>query len=158
VDGDWTTKPNASYRKGKLIDKKEAWAGVGEKILTSTNRKNGRGRGTFFLYLKQTGQWINAVSGFDPEKDRDKLTPFCPIRNVSPKYPPTLFLHGTADKDVSVEQSIAMARELKRNGVAHKLITIEGGGHGLGRGGDRKLIDQAFERSTEYIREQPLKP
>ncbi len=60
------------------------------------------------------------------------------------------FLHGTADKDVPVEQSISMARELKRHGVAHEVITIEGGGHSLW-GGDRKLIEKAFKRSTEYI-------
>jgi acetyl esterase/lipase len=156
VDGDWTTKPSAAYRKGKLIDKQVAWAGVGEQVLTSTNQKNGRGRSVFFLYLKQTGRWINAVGGMDPKTDREKLTPFCPIRNLSPKYPPTLFLHGTADKDVPVEQSLAMARELKRHGVPHELITIEGGGHSLW-GGDRKLIDQAFKRSTEYIREHLTK-
>lgn len=153
VDGDWTTKPSEAYRKGKLIAKKDAWAGVGERVLTSTNQKNGRGRATFFLYLKQTGRWINAVGGFDPATDREKITPYCPVRNVSPEYPPTLFLHGTADKDVPVEQSISMARELKRHGVAHEIITIEGGGHSLW-GGDRKLIEQAFKRSTEYIREK----
>jgi len=152
VDGDWTTKPSEAYRKRKLIEKEDAWAGVGGQVLTNTNQTNGRGRAVFFLYLKQTGQWLNAVSGFDPESDREKITPFCPNRNVSPKYPPTLFLHGTADKDVPVEQSIAMARALKRHGVAHELITIEGGGHSLW-GGDRALIDQAFERSMEYIRE-----
>ncbi len=152
VDGDWTTKPSEAYRKGKLIEKEDAWAGVGGQVLTSTNKTNGRGRAVFFLYLKQTGQWLNAVSGFDPETDRDKITPFCPIRNLTPAYPPTLFLHGTADKDVPVGQSVAMARELKRHGVAHELITIEGGGHSLW-GGDRVLIDQAFQRSMEYIRE-----
>lgn len=151
VDGDWTTKPNEGYRKGKLIDKEDAWAGVGGQVLTSTNQKNGRGRASFFLYLKQTGRWVHAVSGFDPETDGEKLTPFCPIRNLSPDYPPTLLLHGTADNDVPVEQSTAMARELKRHGVAHELITIEGGGHSLW-GGDRELIDQAFERSLQYIR------
>lgn len=156
VDGDWTTKPSEAYRKGKLIEKETAWAGVGEQVLTSTNPQNGRGRSTFFLYLKQTGRWINAVSGLDPQTDREKLTPFCPIRNLSPKYPPTLFLHGTADRDVPVEQSLDMARELNRHGVARELITIEGGGHSLW-GGDRKQIEQAFQRSTEYIREHLTK-
>jgi len=152
VDGDWTTKPNEAYRKGALIKEEDAWAGVGGQILTSTDKANGRGRATFFLYLKQTGRWLNAVSGLDPESDRDKITSFCPIRNVSPKHPPTLFLHGTADTDVPVSQSIAMARALERNGVAHEVITIERGGHSLW-GGDRALIDQAFKRSMEYIRE-----
>ena len=153
VDGEWTTKPSEAYRKGKLIAKEDAWAGVGGQVLASTNQAKGRGRSTFFLYLKQTGQWLNAVGGFDPLLDREKITPFCPVRNVTPEYPPTLFLHGTADKDVPVEQSIAMAAELQRKGVARELITIEGGGHSLW-GGDKVLIDQAFQRSMEYIRER----
>jgi len=153
VGGDWTTKPSESYRKGKLISKEDAWAGVGDEVLTQTNSSNGPGRSMFFLYLKQTGQWLNAVSGLEPVSDRDKLTPFCPVRNVTSKYPPTLFLHGTADKDVPVEQSLVMASELERHGVPHELITIEGGGHSLW-GGDRKLIDKAFQRSMDYIREQ----
>ncbi len=153
VDGEWTTKPSEAYRKGKLIDKKVAWSGIGSKPLTSPDMKNGRGRSTFFLYLKQTGRWINAVGGFDPATDRAKITPYCPIRNLSAKYPPTLFLHGTADKDVPVSQSMAMDRKLKRLGVSSELITIEKGGHSLW-GGDKKLIEQAFKRSTEFIREK----
>jgi acetyl esterase/lipase len=157
VDGDWTTQPSDTYRKGALIDKEDAWAGVGQQVLTETNQKNGRPRAKFFLYLKQTGRWLDAVSGLDPKTDRDKLTPLCPIRNVTPDFPPTLFLHGTADRDVPVEQSIAMAKELERHGVPNELITIEGGGHSLW-GGDRKLIDKAFERSMEYIRERLEQP
>ncbi len=88
VDGDWTTKPSEAYRKGNLIAKEDAWAGVGDRVLTSTNQENGRGRATFFLYLKQTGRWINAVGGFAPATDREKITPYCPIRNVSPTFPP----------------------------------------------------------------------
>ena len=156
IDGDWTTQPSESYRKGKLIDKEAAWSGVGEKVLTSTNQQNGRGRSTFFLYLKQTGEWVEAATGLDPKTDRDKLTPFCPNRNVTPEYPPTLFLHGTADKDVPVEQTRTMAAELKRHKVDHETIIIEGGGHGLW-GGGRKKIEAAFVRSTEYIREQLTK-
>ena len=152
VDGEWTTKPSEAYRKGKLIAKEDAWAGVGDQVLTATNKENGRGRSVFFLYLKQTGRWINAVSGFDPETDREQLTPYCPVRNASPSFPPTLFLHGTADKDVPVSQTIAMAETLQRHGVAHEVITIERGGHSLW-GGDPKLIEQAFARSVEYIRQ-----
>jgi acetyl esterase/lipase len=152
VDGDWTTTPSDAYRKGKLIDRDVALAGVGKDVLTSTNKQTGRGRSTYFLYLKQTGRWVNEVSGLDPKKNREQLTQYCPVRNVSPSFPPTLFLHGTADKDVPVEQSIAMAAELKRHGVPHELITVKGGGHSLW-GGDRKKIDAAFARSMAYIHE-----
>lgn len=157
VDGDWTTQPAEAYRKGKLIDREVALKGVGQKVLTQTNQENGRGRSTYFLYLKQTGLWVNEVSGLDPKKDREKLTPFCPVRNVTSDYPPTLFLHGTADKDVPVGQTLAMAAELKRNGVPHEVITVKGGGHSLW-GGDRDRINQAFARSVEYIHERLTQP
>ncbi|MAG92978.1 MAG: hypothetical protein CMJ48_04425 [Planctomycetaceae bacterium] len=156
VDGDWTTSPNAAYRKGKLVTKEDAWAGVGKEVLTSPNKTNGRGRSVFFMYLKQHGLWTKAVSGIDPKAEPEKIKPFCPIKNLTSKFPPTLMLHGTADIDVPVEQSLNMARELKRLGVSHELITIENGGHSLW-GGDKKLIEQAFERSMEYIREQLTK-
>ena len=150
--GDWTTEPNAAYLKGNLIEEEVAWAGVGAEVLTSTNQENGRGRATFFMYLKQTGNWTKAVSGFDPETEAEELEPFCPIQNLSEDYPPTLFLHGTADNDVPVGQSIEMAAALESMGVSNESIIIEGGGHGLW-GGDQELILQAFERSTEFIRE-----
>lgn len=65
-----------------------------------------------------------------------------------------MFLHGRVDTDVPVEQSIFIARELERHGVAHEVITIEGGSHSLW-GGDRKLFHRAFKRSMDYIRERP---
>ncbi len=53
--------------------------------------------------------------------------------------------------------STDMVEALKKAGVAHELITIENGGHSLW-GGDRKLIEQAFARSMEYIDEQLSAP
>jgi acetyl esterase/lipase len=152
IIGEWTNSPSESYRKGKLITKDAACAGVGKEVLTNSNKTNGAGRATFFLYLKQTGLWTREVSGLDPVKDAEKLKPYCPVRNVSAKFPPTMFLHGTADKDVPVGQSIEMSDELKRHGVDREVITIEGGGHGLW-GGDKQLIEKAFQRSLQYIRE-----
>ena len=156
VDGDWTTQPSEAYRKGKLIDAEVAHAGVGGDVLTSTNQQNGRARSTYFVYLKQTGRWVNEMTGVDPATEKEKLAPFCPIYHVTPEFPPTLFLHGTADRDVPVEQSIAMAAALEKHGVSNESILIEKGGHSLW-GGDRKLIDQAFERSFEYIAEHLTK-
>ncbi len=41
----------------------------------------------------------------------------------------TLLLHGTDDTDVPYAQSVIMAEAFKKAGVAHELVTIEGGGH-----------------------------
>jgi len=158
VDGEWTTEPNPHYReKMPLVSEEDAWAAVGEKVITGTDKTSGRARGKLFIYLKQNGLWAKVASGFDPDTEPDKLTPLCPIRNLSSKYPPILMLHGTADTDVPYAQSVEMARALERLGRPHELITIENGGHSLW-GGDPKLIEQAFARSMEYIHEQLSTP
>ena len=158
VVGKWTTEPNQHYReKMPLVSEEDAWAAVGEKVITGTDKTNGRARGNLFIYLKQNGLWAKVASGFDPDTEPDKLTPLCPIRNLSPQYPPILMLHGTADKDVPYDQSVEMARALERLGRPHELITVEKGGHSLW-GGDPKLIEQAFARSIEFIHEKLSTP
>ena len=47
------------------------------------------------------------------------------------KTTPILLLHGKADTDVSVEDSIDLARELEKHGVPHKLVLFDGGDHRL---------------------------
>ncbi len=152
VDGKWTTTPNEHFRNGPLVSEREAWATVGDKALSNTAQANGGDRWKLFVYLKQTGRWTQVASGLDPATERDKLTPYCPIRNLTPEYPPLMMLHGTADKDVPFEKSVEMARELKRLGGSHELIAIENGQHGLW-GGDPEKIQQAFDRSRTFIRE-----
>jgi len=45
-----------------------------------------------------------------------------------------LMIHGAKDTDVPHEQSLVMAREFKKHGVPHRLISVQGGEHGLGGG------------------------
>jgi acetyl esterase/lipase len=158
VDGDWYTKPSEFYRKSiPLIDKDEAYKGVGGKVLTGTEGGDTqKARGRYYQYLRQNGLWTRDVTGFDPEKDRKKLDPYCPVRNVTADYPPTLLVHGTDDTDVPYELSAAMAKELARQKVAHELVTVKGAGHGLS-GGDKKVVEEANEKAEAFIR-QHLKP
>jgi acetyl esterase/lipase len=152
VDGEWYTKPSAFYRKQPLVKKEDAYADVGGKVLTGvTGGADAKARGRFYLYLRQNGLWTKEVTGFDPEKDRDRLTPYCPVRNVTPKYPPTLMIHGTEDTDVPYELSAAMAKELARHKVVHELVTVPGAGHGLG-GGDPERVRDAHGRALAFIR------
>jgi len=151
VDGDWYAKPSQFYRTSvPLIDKEEAMRAVGGTVLTGTTNAQ-RARGTYYRYLRQNGMWTREVTGFEPGRDRDKLTPYCPVRNVTPEYPPTLLLHGTEDTDVPYDQSSAMARELARHGVAHELVTVPGAGHGLA-GGDQAKSAEAHEKALAFIR------
>jgi acetyl esterase/lipase len=153
VDGDWYTKPSEFYRKQKLVDKEQAYKAVGGTVLTETESVVGKDRGRFYLYLRQNGLWTKEVTGLDPQTERRKLDPFCPVRNISAEYPPILMIHGTKDDDVPYEQSAAMAAELARHKVAHELFKVPGARHGLA-GGDKKLVAEAHERAAAFIRKQ----
>jgi acetyl esterase/lipase len=52
-----------------------------------------------------------------------------PVTHVSQKAPPVLILHGTADDTVPIEQSKQLADVLRKVGVPHELIVIEGAPH-----------------------------
>jgi acetyl esterase/lipase len=154
VDGDWYTKPSEFYRKQvPLVDKEEAIKAVGAKVMTGTEGGSDeqKARGRYYHYLRQNGLWTVEVTGIDANKEPRKLDPYCPIRNVSAAYPPTLLVHGTDDTDVPYELSVAMANELSRQNVSHELVTVKGAGHGLS-GGDKKLVEEAHEKALGFIR------
>jgi acetyl esterase/lipase len=153
VDGDWYTPPSEFYRKRPIDEKDDAYRAVG-KVLTGVegNSEEQKARGRFYLYLRQNGLWTKEVTGFDPVKEKAKLDPFCPVRNVTRDYPPTMLVHGTEDTDVPYELSAAMAKELMSNKVVHHLVTVRGAGHGLS-GGEKKAVEEAHDRALAFIRE-----
>ena len=150
VDGDWYTKPSKHYRKQPLVSRDEAFQQVGDKIVTGSE-PGLKNRSRFYLYLRQNGLWTGEVTGLDPEKDKVKLDPFCPVRNVTKDFPPTMLVHGTEDTDVPYQLSVNMAKELERNSVVHEFVTVQGAGHGLS-GGEKKLVDEASDKSLAFIR------
>lgn len=54
-----------------------------------------------------------------------------PINRVKAGLPPFLFVHGTADKSVSFQQSVDMLERLRVVGVPSELIAIKEGPHGM---------------------------
>ncbi len=153
VDGDWYTKPSEHYRKTvPLYSREQALQGLKDEVVTAPpDPAQGEARSRYYHYLRQNGLWTREVTGLDPEKDRAKLDPFCPVRNVTPAYPPTLLVHGTADTDVPYELSAAMDGEMERHKVEHVLVTVPGSGHGLS-GGDRKLVGEAHAKALAFIK------
>ena len=152
VDGDWYVKPSEHYRKQPLVSKDEAYGQIGDTVVTGSE-KGLKARGRYYLYLRQNGLWTKEITGFDPATERAKLDPYCPVRNVTPAYPPTMLIHGTEDTDVPYSLSAAMAKEFARHKVIHELVTVPGAGHGLS-GGDKKLVVAANERALAFIRTQ----
>lgn len=53
-----------------------------------------------------------------------------PVANVSADDAPMLLMHGDADDVVPIEQSVHMQAALQAAGVAVRLISVPGGGHG----------------------------
>lgn len=128
IVGEWYSRPDPFYRKQALVSQEAAHAAVGERE-TVGSRDWDNPRGTFYLYCRQQGLWPGEVGGHDPDAEPECFERFCPVRNVTREYPPTMLIHGDQDTDVPYEQSVMMAAELARAGVAHEFITIEGGGH-----------------------------
>ena len=149
IIGDWYSRPDPFYLKEPAVTREQALAGVtGHPI---SEALDGSARWPFYLYCRQQGLWPMEVVGIDPAAEPRRFEPFCPVRNVSRDYPATMLLHGDRDTDVPYQQSVDMARELKRVGVVHEFVPIPGGGHGF----DRDMTDprtvSAFNKVIAFL-------
>lgn len=59
----------------------------------------------------------------------DLYKQFTVLTHLDPTDPPFLILHGTADTTVPVEQSTLFAEALKKHGIEHDLMIIDGAPH-----------------------------
>jgi acetyl esterase/lipase len=145
----WYAEPDPFYRRQPLVSQEEAERVVGLTPLSEPPASNQRGR--FYLYCRQQGRWPQEVAGRDPREEKRWFDRYCPVRNVSPQYPPTLLIHGTADTDVPYSESAAMAEKLKERGAPHELLTLQGAGHGLS-GAAPEEVARTNARAVEFIR------
>lgn len=151
IAGDWYNKPDAFYSQQPAVPKEEAYASVGKAPVSEPDGKQKRNR--FYLYCRQNGLWTHEVAGHDIASNSRSLDRYCPIRNVTPAYPPTFLIHGTKDTDVPYAQSAAMDKELSRVGVVHEFITVKDGPHGLG-GVDKTVVANLYERVMAFLNKQ----
>ena len=141
IDGPWLAEPDEFYRTHQPLQKKEeAWVGFGNGPVSE---RSADPHGQLYLYFRQQGIWPAQVSGHDPHREQKWFDRYCPIRNVTKAWPPTLLIHGTDDTDVPYAESKAMAAKLAEIGVEHDFITVPGAGHGLvnAKPEDRKNAD-----------------
>lgn len=81
--------------------------------------------------LMPLSKWKSAKNWLGKDFDNKNF-----IESVSPLYyvtknsPPVYIVHGDADPIVPYDQSTALYKKLKANGVKTKMLTIEGGNHG----------------------------
>jgi acetyl esterase len=88
--------------------------------MTSINRHAANGGGIHFFGAAQ----LDAAG-------LQKLHVVSPLFAVHKGMPPFLCIHGTRDDQVSYDQSQAMCDAMRKVGAPCRLITIEGGGHGM---------------------------
>ncbi len=148
IVGPWYSRPNAYYLQQPRVSKEDAYASVGSQCVSEGTGSRGR----FYLYCRQNGIWPQEVAGHDPDTEPQWFERFCPVRNVSAKYPPTVLVHGTADTDVPYAESDAMDKALSHFDVPHKFISVPGAGHvlyGVAES-DRMLI---YQVALTFVRE-----
>jgi acetyl esterase/lipase len=148
VAGPWYSQPDAFYRRQPLVSKEEARSAVGSADIADGSGPNRRNR--FYLYCRQNGLWPKEVTGHDPATEPSAFDPFCPVRNITAEYPPTMLVHGTKDTDVPYALSEMMDKELANKGVAHELITIADGGH-VFQGVDRERVNSVYGKIIAYL-------
>ena len=145
-----TPSPHPRHHKIKLT-REEAFQQVAGSPISDARKREGNG-GAFYQFCRQQGLWPKAISGWDPHTQAEEFVPYMPVRNVTPDFPPTLLLHGEQDTDVPCEQSRMMAAELRRNNVAHRLITFPQAEHGLA-GAAPAEIEGAYRMAVQFLGE-----
>ena len=149
--GDWYSTPSPHARHHAItMTREEAYRQVSGPAISDARDRKGDGS-AFYQHCRQQGTWPTAVSGgWDPKRAPEKFYPYMPVKNVTKDYPPTVMIHGTADTDVPHEQSLMMAREFKKHGVRHEMISVPGAEHGLA-GGDPKLVEAAYQKAFAFV-------
>ena len=149
IAGPWYSQPDEFYRRQPLVSKEEALAAVGTAPISDPPQGNQRDK--FYLYCRQNGLWPTLVTGHDPQTEDRWFTPYCPIRNVTAKYPPTMLIHGTADTDVPYSLSKEMDATLDKAGVTHEFITVDGAEHRLA-GAKPEEVVQVAARALAFVK------
>ncbi len=154
IAGPWYSRPDPFYCQQQMVSRQDAYAGVGTVEVTEPPPSPPKPRGGFYVYCRQQGLWPKEVTGHDPDTEPRAFDPWCPVRNVTRDYPPTMLLHGDQDTDVPYQQSVMMDQALTAAGVERVFVTVRGGGHGFdqSRGGLKDPgTAEIFEGIVEFL-------
>ena len=158
LTGAWYAEPSEFYRERySLVARDEAYKAVqktpisGAPDVPQTSDRDITGRPAFYLYCRQNGLWPQLVCGRDPAIEADWFARFEPLRNVTPAYPPALFLHGERDTDVPFEQSVLMKAALEKNNVPNDFVSHPEWGHAFDYNSDAPALGVAFDRVMSFL-------
>jgi acetyl esterase/lipase len=80
--------------------------------------------------VREMDSKTNRFERLSDEKQTEMLKKISPITHVTADTPPTLIIHGDADKLVPIQQAEVFMAKLKEVGVESQLIVKKGAGHG----------------------------
>lgn len=129
ITAPWEVDPSAHYRTMDLVTRADALASLSAPPMQDP--ASGIDRSVFYLYCRQQGLWLAEVTAHDPRTHPSWFDPYCPVRNITNAFPPTVLVHGTRDDDVPHEESVRLADRLAGCGVEHRFISLSGVGHGF---------------------------
>ena len=148
ITGNWATKPSPHYQKMTAVPAELAKMLVSDQPISVGPIEK---RYAIYMYARQSGNWIEQISGLHPVIFKDKLLQHCPAALANAEFPPTLLLHGTDDEDVPYEQSVVMQEKLQEAGVQSKLITIPGGKHVFDENWGNSDVQNAFKEVVQFL-------
>lgn len=151
ITSTWYSRPSSFYLQRPLVSKEDAYRSIGDSCVSE--ELAGQSRWRFYLYSRQQGIWPKEVAGHNPDSEPTWFDRYCPVRNISADYPPTVLIHGTADTDVPYEESVKMDERLSHFKVNHKFLRVADGGHVLG-GVDPAVQAQVFGQAMAFLKEQ----
>ena len=161
VAGPWYAEPDLFYLSLEREEWDEVRKCIGPVVLTECDDPL---KGAFYRYCRQNGLWPKHVIGYHPSERPEIFDEACPERLVTPEYPPTFLIHGTADTDVPFSCAQSMYDALQRHGVESVLARIEGGPHGvLGKspkwpGIDEPQVKAAIRDLGEFLAKHMKQP
>jgi acetyl esterase/lipase len=101
-------------------------------------------------FWKQSKQSFPAVVDLNPSDQQE----YSPIQHVSRDDPPALIVHGDQDKTVPYTQGKSMYDALIKEGVASKLSTVEGAGHGFFGSNAKRVNLEMVEWFEKYLQKR----
>ncbi|WP_342599138.1 alpha/beta hydrolase [Psychrobacillus sp. FSL H8-0483] len=148
ISAEWATSPNSYYCQKDIVSKEVANSIITDDVITNASVEE---RFLLYLYARQTGEWIQEITGTNPSIQKDSLIKYSPIHNVTNDYPPTLLLHGTNDVDVPYLQSVFMRAALIKEGIQTKLITIPNGEHVFEKDFHHPVVQNALQEVLDFL-------
>lgn len=149
ITAPWEAEPSQHYREMGLVAREDALASL--KAPPVQDPSIGADRSVFYVYCRQQGLWLEEVTAHDPRADAGWFDRYCPSRNVTETFPPTVLVHGTQDSDVPHEQSELLATRFAAAGVPHQFISLAGVGHGFA-GAQPEEIRRTELAVAEFLR------